>query len=113
MEEVLIPLIFFSSAFGVIYLFFTTRNKERMAMIEKGQSAELFNQNRKWRLQTWTLKAGILFIGISLGIVLGGLLDNTGLLPEGIAYPAMIFMCGGIGLIISYFLERKLMEGKE
>jgi hypothetical protein len=37
MEEVLIPLILFGTLFGISYVFFTTRNKERLALIEKAR----------------------------------------------------------------------------
>jgi len=37
-EEILIPLSFFAAVFGIAYLYFITRNKERMALIEKGAS---------------------------------------------------------------------------
>ena len=32
----------FASAFGIMYMFYTTRNRERMAMIENGANPELF-----------------------------------------------------------------------
>ena len=38
--EVMIPLVAFISAAGVLITFFTSRNKERMAMIEKGLSSD-------------------------------------------------------------------------
>ena len=38
MEEVLIPLIVFSSIFGMVYVYLNTRNKERLSLIEKGRS---------------------------------------------------------------------------
>jgi RNA polymerase sigma factor (sigma-70 family) len=40
MEEVLIPLIVFGTMFAMLYVFLTTRNKERLALIEKGADAK-------------------------------------------------------------------------
>lgn len=45
--EILIPLIVFSTIFGVLYTFLTTRNKERLAMIEKGADPSVFYTQRK------------------------------------------------------------------
>ncbi|MGD1848121.1 MAG: DUF6249 domain-containing protein [Salibacteraceae bacterium] len=110
MEEVLIPLIVFGTFFGIAYLYFTTRNRERMAMIERGQSASIFDRNKKFKLQSWTLRIGVLAIGISVGILLGSIVSNTGIVDEEAAFPAMIFLFGGAGLVVSYFLERKLQK---
>ena len=44
--EILIPLGAFAMMFGFAYLFFTTRNRERMAMIEKGVDSSLFRRKR-------------------------------------------------------------------
>ena len=60
--EVLIPMSVFATIFGVIYLYLTTRNRERMAMIEQGADPELFvvaNSNALLRLidtRTWEQK---------------------------------------------------------
>ena len=42
MEEVAVLIVIFGTFFGIIYLFFSTRNKERMALIEKGVDASIF-----------------------------------------------------------------------
>ena len=43
----MIPLAFFASVVLVAYMFYSTRNKERMALIEKGADASLFRSGRK------------------------------------------------------------------
>ena len=40
--EVAVLAIIFGSIFGVFYLYFSTRNKERLALIEKGADAKIF-----------------------------------------------------------------------
>ena len=48
--EVLIAFIaFFATVFGIYYVHITTRNKERMALIEKGADASLFKLVKKVR----------------------------------------------------------------
>ena len=76
-----------------------------MALIEKDQSAELFNKENKGA--NWGLKIGIMAIGVSLGILLGNVLATAGIVEEQVAFPSMIFMFGGAGLIVSYYLRKK------
>ena len=108
MEEVLIPLIVFGTLFGILYVYFTTRNKERLALIEKGADASLFNTGAaKNGFFKVLLSIGSLAIGIGIGVLFGSLLDMNGMQEE-TAFTSMIFICGGIGLIAGFFLTRKL-----
>ena len=60
MEEVLIPLIVFGTMFAMLYVYLTTRNKERLALIEKGADAKLFKSGST---KGWS---GVLVINIAL-----------------------------------------------
>jgi hypothetical protein len=110
--DILIGITFFISLFGVAYIFLTTRHKERLALIEKGADASLFNPGKKRNSGMGALKFGMLSVGIAVGILLGSIIDKTTLLPEEIAYLSMIFLCGGSSLILFYFIERKLEKDK-
>jgi uncharacterized membrane protein len=101
-EQILIPLTLFGSIFGIVYIYFMTRNKERMALIEKGVSAELFNKTNN--AGQWSLKLGIMAIGVGIGIVIAKLMVSIGLLDEEVAFPAMIFIFAGVGLVASYYI---------
>lgn len=101
-EEILIPLALFGSIFGIVYIYFMTRNKERMALIEKGVSAELFS--KPINTGKWGLKLGIMAIGVGIGIVIANLFVSVGLLDEEVAFPSMIFIFAGVGLVASYYL---------
>ena len=101
-EEILIPLALFGSIFGIVYIYIMTRNKERMALIEKGVSAELFN--KPINAGQWSLKLGIMAIGVGIGVVIANLFVSIGLLDEEVAFPAMIFIFAGVGLVASYYL---------
>ena len=46
-EEILIPLSMFAAIFGIVYLYFTTRNKERLALIEKGAALSDIDERKK------------------------------------------------------------------
>ena len=114
MEDVLIPLIVFGSMFAVVYVFLTTRNKERLALIEKGADAKLFKSGPSNSNVSGIVVINIasLAIGIGIGVLLGSLLEMSGM-DEDIAFPAMIFICGGIGLLAGFFASRKLVAKKE
>ena len=103
--EILIPFIVFSAIFGVFYVYFNTRNKERMALIEKGADASLFTTKTRSYTNV-TLKFGMLALGIGVGILAGALLDTYTVLPEPVAYFSMIFLFGGLGLILNYLVEK-------
>jgi hypothetical protein len=106
MEEVLIPLIVFASIFGIFYVFITTRNKERMALIEKGADASLFATKKK-HFYNLTLKFGMLAVGIGIGILVASLLSDYTTLGEEVAFPSMIFLFGGLFLVGNAIIERK------
>jgi hypothetical protein len=105
--EVFIMITFFVSLFGIAYIFLTTRHKERLALIEKGADASLFNPGKTSK-GMGALKFGMLSVGVALGFLFGSLLATTMVMHEEVAYFSMIFLCGGISLILFYFIERKL-----
>jgi len=106
MEEVLIPLIVFSSIFGMVYVFLNTRNKERLALIEKGADASLFASKKNYK-SNLTLKFGMLAVGIGVGILVASIMETYTVLDEEIAYPSMIFLFGGLFLIANAMIEKK------
>jgi hypothetical protein len=112
METLIAFIAFFATVFGIYYVHYTTRNKERMALIDKGADASLFNTGKEGHKFTvdwgkFTLKIGMLFMGIALGILVGAVLSNAGVLEEGANYPAMIFFFGGLSLVLFYVIDRK------
>jgi hypothetical protein len=105
-------IAFFATVFGIFYVFYITRNKERLALIEKGADASLFNTGKDgakslFNWSKFTLKIGIFFMGIALGIIAGAILSYNGVLYEGASYPSMIFFFGGLSLVIYYLIDRK------
>lgn len=111
-ESILIPLIVFSSIFGIFYVWVSTRNKERMALIEKGADASLF-ATKKRNFTNITLKIGMLAIGIGTGILMGSLMSSYTALDEEVAFPSMIFLFGGIFLVGNAFLEKNNKANSE
>ena len=61
-EVIIIPAIF-GVLFGIYYLFISARNKERMALIEKGADASIFYSSKNKRITPiWK----VLILNISL-----------------------------------------------
>ncbi|MBL0074318.1 MAG: hypothetical protein IPP34_21995 [Bacteroidetes bacterium] len=105
-NEILIPITFFLSLFGVLYVYFNTRHKERMSMIEKGADASLFQSKKGY--SNASMRFGMFLIGIALGILTGNILTETTSLQEEVSYFSMIFLFGGMSLVSYYmFIERK------
>ena len=105
MDEILIPLTMFAGIFGVFYVFLTTRNKERLSMIEKGADASMFMTKKQNK--GYTLKFGMLAIGVAIGLLVGSIIAESTNLPEEIGYFSMIFLFGGLALVVNHFLEEK------
>ncbi|WP_400077741.1 DUF6249 domain-containing protein [Winogradskyella sp. R77965] len=107
-EEILIPLSFFAAIFGMVYLYFSTRNKERLALIEKGADASIFNIGKRsgssWKVVVINL--AFLLMGIGLGTFLAALIDTYTNLEEG-AMAAVIFFMAGVGLYLGYLQTKK------
>jgi len=106
MEAILVPLIVFSSIFGIVYVFLNTRNKERLSLIEKGADASLFASKKNYK-SNLTLKFGMLAVGIGIGILIASILSNYTVLDEEVAYPSMIFLFGGLFLVANAMIEKK------
>lgn len=108
---ILIPISFFLFVFAILYLYFTTRNKERMALIEKGAEATIFFNAKKGEGQSigkiLLLNLALLLIGVGIAIFIGAILENMRV-HEGVAYPGSIFFMAGIGLLVGFFLTKKM-----
>ncbi len=109
MEPVIVFIALFATVFGVMYVFFTTRNKERLAMIEKGADASLFDRKGStFSIAKFILNLALLLTGIGLGILFGSILSTHMGFQEEVAISSMIFTIGGLGLITGFFITRKI-----
>ncbi len=106
--EIIIPIFIFAVIFGIFYVYITARNKERLSMIEKGADASMFVARRNY--YAMTLKIGMLLVGVAIGILLGSLIDEYTTLPDEVGYFSMIFLFGGIALIVNSLMEKKAKE---
>jgi hypothetical protein len=89
------------SIFGVCYYYLITRNKERMAIIEKGLSKDFFKGSVNYL--PFVLLLGVVSIGVSAGILAGGILESMNLGGlDGYLFPFALFLFLGISLLVSY-----------
>ena len=99
----LIPLVGTISVFGCIgfvsYLYFRSRHRERMALIETGQDASLFKKTQGIHSN---LKWGYLALAVGFALLSGHFLEEYTSMDDGAGYLPMIFLLGGLALIIYY-----------
>jgi len=113
--ETLIPLFGiiapFATAFGIIYIIYTTRHRERMNMIDKGMDPQIAKPTPD---PLRSLRNGLVFLGIGLGLVVGWLFHQHAMEPTHdtplpyIAGPAIF---AGIALIIFYLGFGRKQQG--
>lgn len=114
----LVPITLFLGAFAMIFGIRYLLNKEKMAMIERGINPSENKTNPQLFL---SLKFGLLLVGIGIGL-LAALFTVMGIFgdemtdnqePKAVAiYFGFIGIFGGLGLIISYLVEKKWLEKK-
>ncbi len=108
-------IVFISAITGLalsFYVFFTGRHRERMSMIDKGVDANIFYTKKRNSISP-TLKLGRLLVGVAMGILVGEVLNNSISMNKGTAYTSMIFLFGGLSLIVNFLIERKIDSGSE
>ena len=113
--EILIPISVFLTIFGIFYLFLSTRNKERLALIEKGADASIFMKGRQNGIPSGRiiiLNLALLLIGIGVGVFIALLLSTYTSLNHDAIYPATIFTMAGIGLFVGFYMTRNLEKAQ-
>lgn len=100
---IMLPIIISLGAFVMVVYLRKFENIERMAIIEKGLSPDLFKRER---FTAAALRGALLLIGVGIGFLMGYWLDRQFEMEE-VGYFSMLFIFGGLGLGISYVVEEK------
>ena len=100
---IMLPIIIALGAFVMMVYIRKYDNIERMAIIDKGLSPDLF---KKERSTSGALRASLLLMGAGMGLLMGYWLDRAFDMEE-VAYFSMIFIFGGLGLGLAYLIEEK------
>ena len=108
MEVVAFIGLFLLVAF-IAYLFYTTRHKERMSLIESGRDAGLFKGGSDPQYMG-ALKWGLVLVSLGIGAAVGINLDMS-YNNDGPLYTLpMLLGSGGAGLLVYYFIARNQDE---
>ena len=75
--DFLVGIAFFATVYGIFHLYI--RRKERLALIEKGVTANIFTSEAN---VSPSLKFGLLCVGVAVGFLIGGILETTTALEE-------------------------------
>lgn len=103
--EIVGIILFFITMIVLIVTYFKTRHNERMALINSGRTARIFDSTDTESNKA--LKFGLFFLSIGLGLFVGLIFDNIQQTE-----PAGVFVCsfifGGLSLIYYHnYVERK------
>ncbi len=101
----MLPIIITLGAFIMIVYIRKFENIERMAIIDKGLSPDLFRKDRKANPSP-VLRWALLLIGAGMGLLIGYVFDEMFRMGE-VAYFSSLLICGGLGLLLAYIIEEK------
>jgi hypothetical protein len=104
LTPIFILTIIFGFVYGIIQL--NIQHKEKKLFLERGADPATFQVPKTSKATS--LRYGLLLIGIALGIFMGDLMSKSADMQQEAAYFSMVFLFGGIALVISYFLEKKM-----
>ena len=108
--NIIIPVSLFLMIFGIVYLFISTRNKERLALIDKGVDAGIFMKGKSTGGvgKVIVLNLALLLMGVGVGVFLALLLSTYTSLNSDAIYPATIFTMAGLGLFVGFYMTKKM-----
>jgi hypothetical protein len=105
---IVVPVTAIICIVGLLALLRKFDNDERMAMIEKGLTPPQKGSTRVNPASA--LRWGCLFMGVGFGIFVANIFENALDKNSDALYPALILFFGGLGLLISYYIQLKLDE---
>ena len=117
MVDLLIPIVAIivpcTMAFGIVYIIYTTRHRERMNMIDKGMDPGV--QERAPEVHK-SLRNGLLWVGIGIGLMVGWLFKTYVMGPvddDSSALPLLIgaAIFGGLSQVLYYVRIGRKQQG--
>ena len=107
-RDFLVTFTIVAAIFGMVYIHYMTRHRERLAMMEKGLDPSELSQRKDAR---WiSLKYGMLLIGVAVGMLVGNIVYETYDLSNIVSYLSMTFLCGGLSLVLYFIIEGKFKK---
>ncbi len=108
----LVPIALFLGAFAMVFGIRYLSNKEKMAMIERGMDPGL-SKSIVAPKPFLSLKFGLLLVGLGIGLLVALFVAKLNNLTEEesvAVYFGFLGIFGGIGLIVSYVIEKNWIE---
>ncbi len=110
-----IPIIGTIGLFTMIIFLRRYHNIERMSMIERGMNPSDLSNNfrslrRRERDPLRFLRIACAVIGVGVGLFVGNVLRSFDFLDRGGIVAGLVCICGGIGLLIGYFVQASLQN---
>jgi hypothetical protein len=110
---VMVPIVAIISTFTMIVFIRKYDNDEKMAMIAKGITPPAKNSKSYNVNPSHSLRWGFVLIGFGVGLLMGNFLEHIIEIDEETAHFSMIFIFGGLGLLLSYFYQMNLDKKNE
>jgi len=89
------------------YFSHKAKHEERKLLIQQGMDVREPSRKESNRMKFPWLKLGVIIIGLSIGMGIIAVLANLELLGHSDAiYLAILGMCGGISLVVAYYIDR-------
>jgi hypothetical protein len=108
---IMLPIIITLGAFVMVVYIRKFENLERMAIIDKGLSPDLFKTDKKVSTSP-VLRWALLLIGAGVGLMLGYFFDEIFRMGE-VAYFSCLLIFGGLGLLLAYVIEERKLKGRD
>lgn len=111
--NVIIFLIIFGTIFGIVYVAIAARTRIRLALIDKGADASIFNTKPQGGgniLSIILVNLALLLFSIGIAIFIGAFMSQTIGVVEEVAYPGAIFTLAGFGLFVGYRISSRILS---
>lgn len=102
---IITTLAFFVAVVLTVKYISAARNKEKMALIEKGVDISVIYQKKDYR--NATLKSGMFLVGVAMGLFIGYFLTEISSINAVVSYFSMILLFGGASLIVFHWYNNK------
>lgn len=102
---IITTLAFFVTIVLTVKYVTAAKNKEKMALIEKGVDLTEIYQKKDYR--NATLKSGMFLVGIAIGLFCGYFLKEVSSINGVVSYFSMILLFGGGSLIVFHIYNNK------
>lgn len=93
-----------------VYVYFTTRTKVKLALIESGRDASIFRGSGQSVNRLLTLKQGVICLMAGLGLIVGAFFEKVTNWPEPVAYLVPLLLFIGSGLVGFYLFFNKQVD---